>query len=146
MSCRFSYVSYVPYVHRIPQPLCCDTLPMTAETLSTLSTLSTVTNNSKGATSQTYLQFTTLRTLQDQRQQAIEAHVSTLLGQSTLIQRDLERQQAAQVEVRYQPYRPFIPEFIPSSVMELEMRTRNVGVPVPTMTIANCKGVQFVTR
>lgn len=141
MSCRFLYV---PYVHRVPQAFCCDTSPCIP--LSTLSTLSTVTYNSKGATSQTYLQFTTLRTQQDQRQQAIESQVSTLLGQSTLIQQDFERQQAAQVEARYQPYRPFLPEVTPLSVLELEMRTRNVGVPVPTMTIANCKGVQFVTR
>jgi hypothetical protein len=46
---------------------------------------------------------------------------------------------------RYQPYQPYIPPVIPSSVIQLDMQTRNVGVPVPVMTIARCKGNQFVT-
>ena len=49
-------------------------------------------------------------------------------------------------EQRYAPYRPRIVEVMPQSVLDLQMRTANVGVPVPTMTIANCKGIQFVTR
>jgi len=47
---------------------------------------------------------------------------------------------------RYDPYRPRVMEMIPQSVLDLQMRTANVGVPVPTMTIANCKGIQFVTK
>jgi len=49
-------------------------------------------------------------------------------------------------EQRYAPYRPRIVEVMPQSVLDLQMRTANVGVPVPTMTIANCKGIQFVTK
>ena len=47
---------------------------------------------------------------------------------------------------RYEPYRPRVVEVMPQSVLDLQMRTANVGVPVPTMTIANCKGIQFITR
>ena len=49
-------------------------------------------------------------------------------------------------EQRYEPYRPRVVEVMPQSVLDLQMRTANVGVPVPTMTIANCKGIQFITR
>ena len=49
-------------------------------------------------------------------------------------------------EQRYEPYRPRVVEVMPQSVLDLQMRTANVGVPIPTMTIANCKGIQFITR
>jgi hypothetical protein len=144
MTSRFCY----SYQRRPIEPLCCtlEQQPITFTTLSTMATLSTVVFNQQGATSQTLLQATTMNQQRAQQQQTIEQKVSTLLGTSDQVTDTLQRQLASEVETRYQPYRPIIPEFIPSSVMELEMRTRNVGVPVPTMTIANCKGVQFVTR
>ena len=45
---------------------------------------------------------------------------------------------------RYTPYQPYIPPFIPSSVMELQQKTANVGNPMPPFM--NCKGSQFVTK
>ncbi len=144
MTSRFCY----SYQRRPIEPLCCTTeqQPITFTTLSTMATLSTVVFNQQGATSQTLLQATTMSQQRVQQQQSIEQKVSTLLGTSGQVTDTLQRQLAVEVETRYQPYRPILPEFIPSSVIELDMRTRNVGVPVPTMTIANCKGVQFVTR
>jgi hypothetical protein len=111
-----------------------------------MATLSTVVFNSKGTTSQVLLQSIQGCQQQQLQQRSVEQKVSTLIGSSAQITNTIERQLANEVETRYNPYRPIVPEFIPPSVMELEMRTRNVGVPVPTMTIANCKGVQFVTR
>ena len=45
---------------------------------------------------------------------------------------------------RYVPYQPYIPPFIPSSVIELRQKTANVGNPMPPFM--NCKGSQFITK
>jgi hypothetical protein len=142
MTSRFCY----SYLRSPSEPLCCTDQPITCSTLSVMATLSTVVFNSKGTTSQVLLQSIQGCQQQQLQQRSVEQKVSTLIGSSAQITNTIERQLANEVETRYNPYRPIVPEFIPPSVMELEMRTRNVGVPVPTMTIANCKGVQFVTR
>lgn len=112
-----------------------------------MATLPCVVNNTRGATSQALLLSNCYLQQQNAVQQSsIQDKVSTLLATATQVEDSLRRQLAAETDTRYNPYRPRLPEFIPSSVIELEMRTRNVGVPVPVMTIANCKGVQFVTK
>jgi hypothetical protein len=59
---------------------------------------------------------------------------STLQGQLLQIKND-----------RTLPYTPYVYPVVPSSVMQLQMATVNVGVPMPVFTIANCKGSQSVT-
>jgi len=143
MTSRFCY----SYVRRPNEPLCCATQKecITVSTLSTMATLSSVVNNSKGANAYTFLLATHCQEQQQRRDQSIQERVSTLIGTSSQVNLTLQGQLANEVESRFRPYQRKAPEFIPSSVMELEMRTRNVGVPIPTMTIMNCKGVQFVT-
>jgi hypothetical protein len=111
-----------------------------------MATLPAVIFNDVGANSQTFLQATVANQKRQQIQETIDQKVSTLIGTSDQISNTIQRELENEAEMRYNPYRPRIPEFIPPSVIELEMRTRNVGVPIPTMTIGNCKGVQFVTR
>lgn len=141
---RFCYST----LRRPYDPLCCpvEQQPITPEILSTISSLPCVINNSRGTTSQALLLSNCYLKQQEQQQSTIEQKVSTIYAESQRIDDALRRQLAAEAESRYNPFRPRYPEFIPSSVIELEMRTRNVGVPIPTMTIANCKGVQFVTK
>ena len=142
---RFCYTT----LQRPSEPLCCATeqQPVTPSTLSIMSSLPCVVNNTRGATSQALLLSNCYLQQQNASQQSsIQDKVSTLLATATQVEDSLRRQLAAETDARYNPYRPRLPEFIPSSVIELEMRTRNVGVPVPVMTIANCKGVQFVTK
>ena len=146
MKNRFCY-SY----HRHPiAPTCCpqSTQPecITTSTLSTMSSLTSVIFNSKGASSQTILQTTCLLQQQQNKNREINAKLSTILGNSITIQSTLQGQIANQVESRYASYYRREPEIIPESVMELERLTRNAGVPMPVMTIANCKCVQFVTK
>lgn len=71
--------------------------------------------------------------------QQIQANASTITS-------TIQSQLVILQEQRYEPYRPRVIEVIPQSVLDLQMRTANVGVPVPTMTIANCKGIQFITK
>jgi hypothetical protein len=47
---------------------------------------------------------------------------------------------------RYQPYQPYNPPVIPLSVIQLQMATANVGVPVTPITCKSGKGNQFVTK
>ena len=47
---------------------------------------------------------------------------------------------------RYVPYQPYIPPFIPSSVMDLQRMTANVGNPMPPITCLTGRGSQFVTK
>jgi hypothetical protein len=90
--------------------------------------------------------------LYGQQEVLIKSYQTNVAQISTYTQQNLStinRQLAAQLiqlgNDRYQPYQPYIPPVVPPSVMELDMQTRNVGVPVPVMTIARCKGNQFVT-
>jgi len=58
----------------------------------------------------------------------------TLFGQLVQIKND-----------RYQPYQPYIPTIIPPSVMQLQMKSVNVGVPHSIITTSDCKDSQTVT-
>jgi hypothetical protein len=102
--------------------------------------------NQTGTSEQSFLLASLSQSRRDLQQARVQQILSTVNATSSSITSTLQNQLADEVGIRYLPYRPYIPPVIPSSVMELEMRTRNVGVPIPTMTIASCKGSQFVTR
>ena len=89
---------------------------------------------------------------QQQQQQAIlqQMQVTSTL-QSTIANSDtitaqLQSQLVQVRNQRYEPYMPYIPTILPSSVIQLQMATANVGVPMSVFTMANCKGSQFVTK
>jgi hypothetical protein len=141
-SCRFCY-SYKP--PGLVEPCCTPPVCANNTTIQLISSLQPVVNNNSRTTERSLL-------LYNQQQILIESYQTNITQISTITQQNLStinQQLTAQLiqlgKDRLLPYQPYMPPVIPSSVMELDMRTRNVGVPVPVMTIASCKGNQFVT-
>lgn len=96
-------------------------------------------------------QGTLLLATTKQQQAALNTAFVTRTLQNTLANTDaINAQLTAQLEQvraqRYVPYQPYVPPVTPSSIMELQMKTANVGVPMSVFTMANCKGNQFVTK
>lgn len=139
---RFCY-NYKP--PGLIQPCCQPIVCATNQFLSSISSMSTVTNNNNKTTEQSLLLAKQFELQQCNRVTTITSTVEYTLLNSTAITSTLYSQMNDLRNLRYQPYQPYMPPVIPSSVMELERRTINVGVPMSFFTIANCKGSQSVT-
>ena len=72
----------------------------------------------------------------------IQSTIANATAINSTIYAQLQQVQAQ----RYAPYQPYVPPVIPSSVMDLQRMTANVGNPMPPVTVMNCKGNQFVTK
>lgn len=140
---RFCY----NYVHPKTTTVCCKPIICASSTyLSSISCLSNVVNNSMQTTQGSLLQSI-------QQQQASCAH-STMTGcsiQATItntssITSTLQSQLLQLAQQRYAPYQPYIPPVMPSSVIQLQMATANVGVSMTPITCLTGKGVQYVTK
>ena len=75
----------------------------------------------------------------------IRTILSTIQNQES-VTNTISGQMEALVLQRYAPYRRNAPEIVPQELLDFKMRTANVGNPMPPMTIAKCKGSQFVTK
>lgn len=98
----------------------------------------------------TQTQGTFLLTSQQQQRNEIQRSLLNTAVQNTLtnqttIRNDLISQLENIKNQRYAPYQPYIPPVIPASVIQLQMETANVGIPMVPMNISNCRGNQFVT-
>ena len=141
-ACRFCY-SYQPpgFIENCCVPPVC----ATNETLLISSTLPPVVNNNTQTTERSLLLYGQQQVLIDSYQtNADQAYQNTQQNLST-INRQLNAQLIQLGKDRLLPYQTYVAPVIPSSVIQLNMQTRNVGVPVPVATIARCKGNQFVT-
>jgi hypothetical protein len=140
--CRFCY-SYTP-----PGPVekcCIPNLCATNEHIALISTLPVVTNNSNKTTERSLLLATQQQWFQANNTNQVSSIVSNTISNSASITSTIQGQLLEVRRDRYLPYRPYIPEVIPQSVIDLQMNTANAGVPHSVFTIANCKGSQFVT-
>lgn len=75
----------------------------------------------------------------------IRTILSTIQNQES-VTNTISGQMEALVLQRYAPYRRNAPEIVPQELLDFKMRTANVGNPMPPITIAKCKGSQFVTK
>jgi len=76
----------------------------------------------------------------------ITSTLQTTLSNADTITAQLQGQLQQVRNQRYVPYQPYVPTVLPSSVLELQRKTANAGVPMSVFTIANCRGSQFVTK
>ena len=91
--------------------------------------------------------------LQLKQEACIGSQWSTLM--SSTIQSTIQNSNAISAQVyaqlldvnkrRYEPYQPYIYPVIPSSVIQLQMATANVGVPMSVITCLSGKGNQYIT-
>lgn len=139
-SCRFCY-SYKP-----PGMISTTCSPITMPNLSTISTQTILTNNSGQTNSSTLLRTIALQNQTQNQSTILSSTIQATLANSAIITSTLQGQLVQLQSQRYVPYQPYIPPVIPSSVTDLQMRTANVGNPMPPISMRACRGVQSVTR
>lgn len=124
------------------QPCC---KPVVAATNAYLSSISCGSGVISGQTQSVLLQL--------KQEACIGSQWSTLM--SSTIQSTIQNSNAISAQVyaqlldvnkrRYEPYQPYIYPVIPSSVIQLQMATANVGVPMSVITCLSGKGNQYIT-
>jgi len=139
---RFCY-NYTP--PGIIEPCCIPVVCATDAYLSSLSALPAVVNNSSRTIESSLLQATVKKQQQETQTQIIYSTVQSTIANADAINANIFSQLVNIRNQRYAPYQPYIYPVVPPSVIELQMKTANVGVPHAVNTIANCRGSQFVT-
>ena len=142
MKSRFCY-NYKP--PGIIENCCVATPCSTNDHISAISSLTMVTYNSTRTSERTLLLQKQQQFLQCIQTGSIASTIQNTVENSAIITSTLQGQLIQVREARYLPYAPYIPPVMPSSVVQLQMATVNVGVPQSFFTIADCKGSQSVT-
>ena len=136
-TCRFCY-SYKP--PGFIQPVC----DVSYMNLSTIATQSTLTNNNTQTNSSALL-LARQQQFQLQNQSTIlSSTLQSTINNAASINSTVYSQLLQLRDQRYVPYQPYIPPVMPSSVIQLQMMTANVGNRMPE--VMRCKGSQSVTR
>jgi hypothetical protein len=142
LKCRFCY-SYKP--PGLVEPTCIPVVCATDQFLSSISLLPEVTNNSTRTTESALLQAMIKKQQQCIIQDTTNSTIQSTITNAAAINENIFNELVNLKNQRYVPYQPYIYPVVPPSVMELQMRTANVGVGVSPDTIMNCRGNQFVT-
>ena len=142
IKCRFCY-SYKP--PGLIEPTCIPVVCATDQFLSSISLLPEVTNNSTRTTESSLLQAMIKKQQQCIIQDTTNSTIQSTITNAAAINQNVFSELINLKNQRYAPYQPYIYPVVPPSVIELQMRTVNVGVGVPPDTIMNCRGSQFVT-
>ena len=144
-SCQKSRFCYNYKPPGVIEPCCVPVVCASSTYLSSIQAIPNVVNNSSRTIESSLLQASQRQLFQMNQMAQQERTLQTTLTNTTLITDQIMNQLADLRNQRYVPYKPYVYPEIPQSVIELQMRTANVGVPVPVFTMANCKGSQFVT-
>ncbi len=140
-NCRFCY-SYKP--QGFIQPCCPPIVSADLQTLSSISSTTFKVNNNINNTSQTMLLAKQACFLKGVQSTVTMSTVQSTIANAAAINSTMYAQLLGVKDQRYVPYQPYVPPFIPSSVMDLQRMTANVGNPMPPFM--NCKGSQFITK
>lgn len=140
---RFCY-SYKP--PGLIEPCCKPLICATNEHMSLIASQPNVINNSTRSSERSLLLQTQQQFLQGVQSTNNNIVIQNTIQNSSIITSTIYGQLLGIKAQRYEPYKPYIPEFIPSSVIQLQMATANAGVPQSFFTVADCKGVQSVTK
>lgn len=105
-----------------------------------------IVNNSMQTTQGNLLLYRSQLLKQEEQVRAREAKLQAILADATRINAGVSSQLGQLQSQRYRPFEPYVPMMEPPEITQFKMRTANVGNPMPPMTIAKCKGSQFVTN
>jgi len=134
------------YRHNAPgfiQPCC---KPIVAATNAYLSSMSCASGVVSGQIQSVLLQLKQQACIQTQNSTIIGCNIQNSIQHTSDITSQLTGQLIDINRQRYDPYRPYIPPVIPSSVIQLQMATANVGVPMSVITCLSGKGNQTITK
>ena len=125
------------------QPCCEPIIAATNEYMSSISCMSGVVNGQTQSAfllgKESALKKTNINTM-------CATTVQSTIQNTDMITNQLYAQLLQVQQQRYQPYQPYNPPVIPLSVIQLQMATANVGVPITPITCKSGKGNQFITR
>ena len=139
---RFCY-NYKP--PGVIEQCCAPVLCASSTYLSSLQAIPNVVNNSSRTIESSLLQAMQQQKIQINQANQQQRTLQTTITNTASITEQLMNQLADLRNQRYVPYKPYVYPVIPQSVIDLQMRTANAGVPVSVFTMADCKGSQFVT-
>ena len=139
MKNRFCYNYKAP---GFVQPCC---KPVVAATNAYLSSISCGSGVISGQTQSALLQLKQQACVGSQWSTVISSTIQSTIQNSNAISAQVYAQLLDVNKRRYEPYQPYIYPIIPSSVIQLQMATANVGVPMTVITCLSGKGNQYIT-
>jgi hypothetical protein len=137
---RFCYHYKAPGVCQTP---CKPIIAATSEYLSSISCSSGVIS---GVTQGIYLQTISKCFTQTNACNTVASTIQSTIQNSATISNQVYCQLLQVNKQRYLPYQPYQYPVVPVSVMQLQMATANVGVPMTPITCLSGKGNQTITK
>lgn len=127
------------------QPCCKPVVCASSTYLNAIASTPSIVNGETRTTQRSLLATRQKCVLQDANQASITSTIQYTQQNAAAISAQIQGQLDQLTIQRYVPYQPYIYPVVPVSVMQLQMATANVGVPMSFFTAMNCKGNQFIT-